>query len=206
MNSQSDLNAQVETHLRAIWKGNSVVQPTWTPEQVQARAMRFEAHTRSLALGDLASFLLVPAIVLGVLFAVDVRALAQQPFGRIQIAGAVLLILCSVVGLLASRRSYAAVTSNANDLLASHLERLSRLRDWYVSTPWGAALYLPGAALVVIGVGMNPAGAGWEKPIIWAGVAAFFYLVACIQTRLKARALQREIDSLKALRPMAGQE
>ena len=168
MNSQSDLNAQVEAHLRAIWKGNSVVQATWTKEQVQARAERFEADTRRLALGDLAGFMLVPAIVLGVLVAVDVRALALAPFGRIQIAGAALLVLCSVVGLLASRRSYAAVDSNANDLLASHLERLSRLRDWYASTPWGAALYLPGAALVMIGVGMNPAGAGWEKPIIWA--------------------------------------
>ncbi len=205
MNSQSDLNAQVETHLRAIWKGSSVVQPTWTPEQVRARAMRFEAHTRKLALGDLAGFLLVPAIVLGVLVAKDVRAMAQQPFGRIQITGAALLVLCSVVGWLASRRSYAGVTSDANDLLASHLERLSRLRDWYASTPWGAALYLPGAALVMIGVGMNPAGAGWEKPIIWAGVASFVYLVGCIQTRLKARALQREIESLKALRPMSGQ-
>jgi hypothetical protein len=205
MNSQSDLNAQVESHLRTLWKGSSVVQPTWTPEQIQARAMRFEAHTRKLALGDLASFLLVPAIVLGVLIAMDVRALAQQPFGRIQIAGAVLLVLCSLVGLLASRQSHAAVTSNANDLLASHLERLSRLRDWYASTPWGAALFLPGAALVVIGVGMNPAGTGWEKPIIWSGLASFGYLVACIQTRLKARALQREIDSLQALRPRAGQ-
>lgn len=201
MNSQSDLSAQVEAHLRSIWKGNSVVQLTWTPEQVQARAMRFEAYTRKLARGDLAGFLLLPAIVLGVLVAVDVRALAQQPFGRIQIAGAVLLILCSLVGLLASRLSYAAVTSNANDLLASHLERLARLRDWYASTPWGAALYLPGTALVMIGVGMNPAGAGWEKPIIWAGAAAFFYLLACIQTRIKARALQREIDSLQELRP-----
>jgi hypothetical protein len=200
MGSQSDLNAQVEAHLRAIWKGSSVVQPTWTPEQVRARATRFEAHARRLALGDLAGFLLVPAIILGVLLAVDARALAHQPFGRIQIAGAALLVLCSVVGLLASRHSYVAVTSNANDLLASHLERLSLLRDWYASTPWGAALYLPGAALVMIGVGMNPAGAGWERPIIWTGVASFAYLVACVQTRLKARALQREIDSLEALR------
>jgi hypothetical protein len=206
MNSEADLNAEVETNLRAIWKGSSVVQPTWTPEQVQARAMQFEAQARKLARGDLAGFLLLPAFILVVLLVMDVRALAQQPFGRIQIAGAVLLVLCSMVGLLASRHSYAAVTSNANDLLASHLERLSLLRDWYASTPWGAAMYLPGAALVLIGAGMNPAGAGWEGPIICTGVVSFFYLAACVQTRLKARALQREIDSLAALRRLAGQQ
>lgn len=204
MNSQTELNAPVEAHLRAIWKGGVVAQPSWTPEQIHARAMQFEAQARKLALGDLLGFLLVPAIVVGVLIAMDVRTLIHLPFGRIQVTGAVLLILCSVVGLLASRGSYAAVTSNANALLASHMERLSKLRDWYASTPWGAALYFPGGALVMIGVGMNPQGAGWEKPIIWAGVAAFGYLVACIQTRLKAQALQREIDSLEALRPAAG--
>jgi len=111
MSSQSDLNTQVEAHLRAIWKGSSMVQPVWTPEQVQARAMRFEAHARRLALGDLVSFLLIPAIILSTPLFVDVRALVQQPYGRIQVAGAVLLILCSAVGLLASRLSYSAVTS-----------------------------------------------------------------------------------------------
>jgi len=204
MSSQSDLNTQVEAHLRAIWTGSSMVQPVWTPEQVQARAMRFEAHARRLALGDLVSFLLIPAIILSTPLFVDVRALVQQPYGRIQVAGAVLLILCSAVGLLASRLSYSAVTSNANALLATHLERLARLRDWNLSTPWGAGLYLPGVALVMIGSGMNPAGGGWEKPIIWTGVAAFVYILGCVQTRLKARALQREIDSLKALRRQAG--
>jgi hypothetical protein len=203
MNHPSDLNSQVETHLRAIWKGSSVLQPTWTPEQVKARAMQFEAHARKLARGDLVAFLLLPAILLGALFTVDIRALIQQPSGRIQLAGWTLLALCSVVGLLASRHnSHAVTTSNANDLLASHLERLSRLRDWYASTPWGAGLYLPGAALVMIGVGMSPTGGGWEKPIIWTGVASFFYLVACIQTKLKARSLQREIDSFEAMRPV----
>ena len=205
MNNQSDLNTQVEAHLRAIWKGGTVVQPTWTPEQVRARAMQFEAHARKLARGDLIAFLLLPAILLGALFVIDIRALIQQPSGRIQLAGWTLLFLCSVVGILASRRnSYAAVPGNADDLLANHLERLSRLRDWYASTPWGAALYLPGAALVMIGVGMSPTGGGWERPIIWTGVASFFYLVACIQTRLKARGLQREIDSLEAMRPAKG--
>ena len=203
MSSQSDLNTLVEAHLRDIWKGSSVLQPTWTPEQVQARAMRFEAQTRKLALGDLVSFLLIPAIILSAPLFVDVRTLVQQPYGRIQIAGALLLILCSAVGALALRRGYSAVTSNANALLASHLERLARLRDWYASTPWGAGLYLPGVALLLTGSGMNPTGAGWEKPIICAGVVAFVYMVGCIQTRLKARALQREIDSLKALRPEA---
>jgi hypothetical protein len=143
----------------------------------------------------------VPAIVLAALLTADVRNLIQQPYGRIGVTGAVLLVLSSVVGFLVLRRySYAAVTSNASDLLASHLERLSRLRDWYASTPWGAGFYLPGVALVLISAGMNPAGHGWEMPIIWSGVAAFIYVLACIQTRLKAQALQREIDSLRVLR------
>jgi hypothetical protein len=204
MNSQFDLNAQVEANLRAIWKGGAVVQPTWTPEQVEARAKRFEAHARGLAFGDLMGFLLLPVIVLGVLLAVDGRDLTQQPYGRVQFAGCALLLMCSVVGFLASRYTYAAVTSNAGDLLASHLERLARLRDWYASTPWGAALNFPGLALLLIGWGMNPAGAGWEKPIIWAGIASFLYLVACIQTKLKARSLQREIASLETMRPKTG--
>ena len=200
MNSQSDLNAQVETHLRAIWKGGSAVRPTWTPEQVRARATGFEAYVRRLGLADLMGFLLLPVIVLAALITIGFKTLTQQPFGRIQIAGEALLFLGSAVGFLASRRSYATVTSNANALLTTHLERLSRLRDWYASTIFGAALYFPGLALVLIGWGMNPAGSGWEKPIIWAGVAAFVYLVACIQTRIRARVLQREIDSLEALR------
>src|SRR6186997_1280764 len=58
------------------------------------------------------------------------RRTLMDEFGRIQIAGALLLILCSAVGALALRHSYSAVTSNANALLASHLERLARLRDW----------------------------------------------------------------------------
>ena len=142
MNSQIDLNAQVEANLRAIWTGSAIVQPTWTPDQVEARAKRFEAHTRGLAFGDLMAFLLLPVIVLGVVLAVDGRDLTQQPYGRVQFVGWALLFMCSVVGLLASRYSYAAVTSSAGDLLASHLERLARLRDWYASTPWGVALYL----------------------------------------------------------------
>ena len=201
MNSRSELDAEVEAHLRAIWKGGSVIQPTWTAEHIQARAKRFEAHARKLAFGDAISFLLVPAIVVAALLAADVRNLMQQPHGRIGITGAVLLVLSSVVGFLVLRRhSYATVTSNVNDLLGSHLERLSRLRDWYASTPWGAGFYLPGVVLVLISAGMNPAGHGWEMPVIWAGVAAFIYVLACIQTRLKAQALQREIDALQVLR------
>jgi hypothetical protein len=202
MSDQLDLDDQVQAHLRAIWKGGSVVQPVWTSEQIHARAMQFEARARKLARMDLLGFLLLPAILLAVLFIVDVRALAKEPFGRIQLAGWALLFLCSALGALWSRRySYAAVTSNANDLLASHLERLARLRDWYSSTPWGAGLYLPGAALVMVGVGMNPAGKGWEMPIIWTGIASFAYLASCIQMKLKAGGLQREIDSLEAMRP-----
>ena len=62
-------------------------------------------------------------------------------------------------------------------------------------------MYLPGAALVMVGVGMNPAGKGWEMPIIWTGIASFAYLASCIQMKLKAGGLQREIDSLEAMRP-----
>lgn len=201
MNTPTDLNTQVEANLRAIWKGGSVLQPTWTAEQVQARAMQFEARARKLAFGDRVGFLLLPIVIVAALIVRDLRTLIHQPSGRIVVAGAVLLILCSVVGFLALRRhSYAAVTTNANDLFASHLERLSRLRDWYVSTPMGAALYLPGTALVLIGSGMNPVGASRELSIICGGLAAFAYVLACIQTRLKAQALQREIDSLAALR------
>jgi hypothetical protein len=204
MNDQSDLNTQVEAHLRAIWKGGSVVQPTWTPGQVQARAMIFEAHAKRLARLDLISFLLLPVILVAVLFVVDVRALIQEPSGRIQLAGWSLLFLCSALGVFWSRRySHAAVTSNANDLLASHLERLARLRNWYASAPWGSALYLPGAALVMVGLGMSPTGGGWEKPIIWAGIALFAYIASCIQMKIMAGGLQREIDSLEAMRPKA---
>jgi hypothetical protein len=204
MNRQDDLNAQVEAKLRAIWKRASVVQPTWTPEQVEARAKRFEVHAKRLAVGDLLGFLLLPVIMLGVVVTVDGRALIHEQYGRIQFAGWVLLLLCSVVGFLASRYSYAAVTYDVSNLLASHLERLARLRDWYASTPWGVALYLPGLALLLIGWGMNPASANWEKPIICAGIASFLYLVTCIQTKLMARGLEREISSLEATRPRTG--
>jgi hypothetical protein len=200
VNNQTDLNAQVISNLQAIWKGGSVVQPTWTPEQIHERAMQFEVKSRRMAWGDLVSFLLLPLILLGIVFVIDLRAVLQESWGRIQFAGGVLLSLCSLIGLLASRRHSYAVTSNADDLLASHLERLARLRDWYASTPWGAGLYLPGIVLVFIGIGLNPNGGGWEKPIIWVGVTAFVYIAACIQTRIKAHALQREIDSLKPLR------
>src|SRR5262245_38377855 len=95
MNCQSEQNAQVEAHLRAIWKGGSVGQPTWTPEQVRARAMRSGAHARRMGLGDLMGFLLLPIVVLGALLAVGFKTLTQQPFGRIQIAGEALLFLGS---------------------------------------------------------------------------------------------------------------
>jgi hypothetical protein len=201
MNDESTLDAEVEAHLRAIWKGGAVSLPTWTPEQVQKRATQFEAHTRRLAFGDLLGFLLVPLIVLVAVFRLNVPALAHHSFGRIQLTGAALLILCSLVGYLVSRNhSYAIAISDAHDLLASHLERLARLRDWYLSTPWGAGMYLPGVALILIGVGMNPNGLGWEMPIIGTGIGSFVYLIGCVQTRLKARSLQREIDSLAAMR------
>jgi hypothetical protein len=204
MDEQNELNVQVEANLRAIWKGGAVVQPTWTPDQIGARAAAFEAQARRLALADMFAFILVPVVILAAAFVLDLPALLGEPYGRIQFSGAVLLFLCSVLGALWSRRySHAAVGSNANDLLASHLERLARLRDWYISTPWGSALYLPGAGLVMIGSGMNPKGRGWEMPIIWAGVAIFVYLASCIQMKIKARALQREIDSLEALRSVS---
>jgi hypothetical protein len=204
MNNPSELNAQVEAHLRAIWKGGSVVQPIWTPEQVRARALHFEAHAKKLARLDLVSFLLLPVVLVGALFFVDARALMHHPWGRIQLAGWLLLFLCSLLGIYWSRRySHAAVTSNANDLMASHLERLARMRDWLASAPWGTALYLPGAALVMVGTGMSPTSGGWEKPILWTGVAVFAYIASCIHAKIKARGLQREIDSLEALRPRA---
>lgn len=203
MNGQSELNTQMEAHLRAIWKGGSAARPAWTAEQVRARATRFGAQAGRLGLWDLMGFLLLPVIVLAALFTVGFKMLAQQPFGRIQIAGEALLFFGSAVGFLASRRRVAAVTSNANALLASQLERLCRLRDWYASTSWAIALYLPGLTLVLIGWGMNPAGGGWVKPITWAGVATFLYIAACMRTRIRARELQREIDSLEVLRRSA---
>src|SRR5262245_6909083 len=99
MNREYDLNAQVEANLRTIWKHASVIQPTWTPEQVEARAKRFEVRTGRLAVADLMGFLLLPVIILGVVVAVDGRALIQEQYGRIQFAGWALLLLCSVVGL-----------------------------------------------------------------------------------------------------------
>lgn len=201
MDESKELNAQVQENLRAIWKGGAVVQPSWTPDQITTRAEMFEAQARKLARWDLFAFLLVPVLIVGVVLVVDLPAQLRESHGRIQFAGAVLLILCSVMGAIWSRRyGHAAVASNANDLLASHLERLARLRDWYASTPWGSALYLPGGGLVMIGTGMNPKGHGWETPIIWAGVAAFVYVASCIHMKIKARALQREIESLEALR------
>lgn len=53
----------------------------------------------------------------------------------------------------------------------------------------------------MVGVGMKPPGNGWETPIIWTGVTAFVYLACCIQMKIKAWGLQREIDSLEAMRP-----
>jgi hypothetical protein len=201
MNNRAALDAQLEANLRAIWKGSSVVPISWTPEQIETRARQFEARAKRQAMGDLLAFVLLPLLVIGVGLSVDMRALLHESWGRILIAGAVLLCLCSLVGLLALKRhSYAAVPGNAGDLLASHLERLARLRDWYASTPWGVAMYIPGAILVMIGSALNPKGKGWEMPIIWAGIAAFVFIVACVQTRLKAQSLQREIDSLKRLR------
>ena len=202
MNNQPVLDEQVQAHLRAVWKGGSVAQPVWTLQQLQLRATQFEARARKLARLDLLGFLLLPAILLIALFMSNIRVLVKEPYGHVQLAGGALLLLCSLLGALWSKRyGYAAVTSNANDLLAGHLERLSRLRDWFAATPWGTGLYLPGAALVMVGVGMNPAGNGWETPIIWTGVAAFVYLAGCIQMKIKAWGLQREIDSLEALRP-----
>src|SRR5262245_9954182 len=77
MNSQSELNTQVEAHLRAIWKGGSAARPVWTPEQVRARATGFEAFARKLGLADMMGFLLLPVIVLAALITVGFKALTQ---------------------------------------------------------------------------------------------------------------------------------
>ena len=181
-----------ETHIQSIWKSQPILTVAITPEQMRARAGRFERETRRRNRIDLISFALVALLFGG-------GALLRSGLVR---AGALLLALWAAVGLYSVRRFHGLTSqqpaeSDASTCVARYQQQLKRQRDIALSRPWGIALGLPGFGLVLIGYVVN--GAPWTVSAILGAAGVFLGVGAIIHGRILADRWQQEIDSLQSL-------
>lgn len=182
-----------EPELRAIWKGQRVSTPNLTPDELQARAARFEREIRHRNLRDHGSFWLAAAIIGagGVLI----------PGVWVKVGSALLVAWCLYsswglrrFGTVLERPAPAGVEACA----AFHQRQLERQRDIVRSWPLGIGLAAPGFVLMTLGLGAHRQTTEYSVALI--GVFAFVYIALVIHGRIRAAAWQREIDAVRSLR------
>ena len=180
--------------MRAIWKGQAVLGFRMAPDQLRARANRFETEIRRRNLRDHVSFALIAIIA-----AVGVVA---GTGGMLIRAGGVLMVAWALLSIYWARL-YGAMSvapgTDAPTLLQVHRRQLERQRDIALSWPWGLGLVIPGFVLVCIGMTLGPRQLDWTVPAVFIGVFMFAYVAVVIYGRMLAGRWQREIDALRAL-------
>jgi hypothetical protein len=181
-----------EDQMQSIWKRQPTLTVSITPDQMRARAGRFETETHRRNRKDLVSFALV-ALITGAGAVVLQSALERT--------GALLLALWAAIGLFSVRRfhdlSQLPTESDASTCLAWYRRQLERQRDVALSRPWGLALALPGIVLLLVGYVVG--GVPWTVSAILGAVGCFLGVGAIIHGRILAGTWQAEIDSLQNL-------
>jgi hypothetical protein len=182
-----------EDQVQSIWQSQPILTVSMTPEQLRARAARFEKETRKRNLIDFVSFAIV-ALVFGI-----GAATLQNPLTR---AGTLLLALWAAVGVYSVRRFHALTArrspeSTASTCVAWYQEQLERQRDVALSRPWGLALGLPGLVLLLIGY--VDSGVPWTFSVVLAGMGLFVSVGVIIHGKILAGRWQEEINALQRL-------
>jgi hypothetical protein len=186
------MNQIDENRLRSFWKDHRVASPALTPEELAARAARFEREIRRRNVRDQVSFWLVAVIagMGGVLI----------PGLWVKVGSFLLLAWClySLWGL----RRFGAVERPAaagpEACAAFHLLQLERQRDIVRSWPLGIGLAVPGFVLMTLGLDSNHQGAEFSIALI--AVFVFMYIALVIYGRSCAARWQHEIDELRHVR------
>jgi hypothetical protein len=182
-----------DDRIQPIWKSQPILTVSMTPDQMRARAVRFETETRRRNWIDLVSFALV-ALIFGV------GALALR--SALVRAGALLLALWAAIGLYSVSRFPGLASqqpeSSASTCVAWYQRQLERQRDVALSRPWGIALGLPGFGLLLIGYAVS--GVPWTVSAILGALGSFLGVGVIIHGKILAGRWQEEIDSLQNLK------
>jgi hypothetical protein len=184
-----------EEQLRAIWRGQAVMASQMTPQELRARAARFESVIRRRSLRDQVSFALTAALCAYGIF-LD---------GVLVRDGSALLLIWAAFSMYTLHRFGSVVAApadaSAQTAAAYHQRQLERQRDRVLSWPWGLGLALPGFLLVVVSAGVGSRHANWEIAAVMTGVFLFLYGAIVIYGKILAGQWQREIDSLRSQQP-----
>jgi len=182
-----------DDQIQSIWKAQPIARVSITPEQMRARATRFETDTRRRNRIDFVSFLLVAVI------AVAGALVLKSPLVR---AGLLFMALWAVIGLYSVRRFHEVASqapqSAASTCVAWYQSQLERQRDVALSRPWGVALALPGFALLLIGYVVT--GLPWAVSAILGAAGVFVGVAAIIHGKILAGRWQEEIVELQNLK------
>ncbi len=191
-----------DDELRALWQSQLIAQKPMTPEQLRARAERFELQTRRSHLINQSS--------LGLFVVIAAVTLFVRDGGLLYYVGAAMMLIWAAYGMWGMHHFYAPLRlssdANAGTCAAVYKRQLERQRDLYLSWPLGIGLVLPGAILVTIAgrFGANHEFSAWHDawaaPIAFVAILVFVYLAAITYGKIVAGRWQREIDQLESMR------
>ncbi|HZF28115.1 MAG TPA: hypothetical protein VE907_03285 [Gammaproteobacteria bacterium] len=180
-----------DNDLRTLWQGQAAATPPPTPQQLRARAERFESQTRRRYVRDQVSFGLVAIAFAWGVFAMD---------GALVRLGSAMLLGWALYGMYGLRRFAAPLRSSpqasGQTCAAHHRRQLERQRDVVRSWPLGMGLAVPGFVLCVLGFPLGPNRLPWPPAIALIGMFAFVYVATLIYGKMLAGKWQREIDGL----------
>jgi hypothetical protein len=188
-----------EDELRALWQAEAGGPIHLTPDQLRARAERFESQTRRRYIGDQLSFAVVAIAFAFGMFVLD---------GLLARLGSAMLCAWALYGMYALHR-FAAVLrtpagAGADTCAAFHRRQLQRQRAYVLSWPLGFSLAAPGFVLLAAGYSLGPRQLAVEISMALVGVFVFVCLLTIIYGRTLGRRWQREIDELDAQMENAG--
>lgn len=180
-----------EKQIQAAWKSQPVQTVSITPAQLRARATHFATQTNRRNRIDLVSFSLLFLISMS-------GAIAFK--NMLVRAGVFLLALWSLVGIYSIQRFHKLVPEPAESMgatsVAWYRKQLERQRDVALSRPWGIALAVPGACLLLMGY--VDTGVAMSVVAILGGVMIFSGIAIAIHGKILAGKWQHEIEVLQA--------
>lgn len=190
------MSVNPEDELRALWQKQAAAPLVVTPEELRARARKFDARAlRDLRVTQVSGALAVLIFTLAALF--DGRG----PLAKL---GCALLILCVLWCVYGTSRFAAVLPVPADGGVLScalhYRAQLVRQRNLVHSWPLGFALAAPGFLVYLLGLPLGPKHLPWEAVIAFMGVGAFVVVASLIYGRILAARLQQEIDGLDSMR------
>jgi hypothetical protein len=171
-----------------------------TPEQLRARAERFESKARRSVRANQISAGLVAAVMAFGLFVMEGGLLFR--------IGTAMLLVASIYIAWGLRYFFPALSiptgASPGTCATVHKQQLEHQRDLNLSLRGGARLFLPGVILVLVGP-FWPNNESYVGPEAWAWpfalvlIALFVFQVGITYGEIVADRFQREIDELDSM-------